>query len=77
MSTASFETSVPLMPIATPMSPFGTDQAAPAIPEQRGNSVHTVHRHVANLPANLNVHGPRGLLRDAFEHDLVRPSGAR
>jgi two-component system response regulator NreC len=37
-----------------------------------GISVHTVHRHLANLSAKLSVHGRAGLVRYAVENQLIR-----
>ena len=44
------------------------------VAERLGISVHTVHRHVANLSAKLDAHGMPALVRYAVEHGLVRSS---
>ncbi len=42
------------------------------IAESLGISVHTVHRHLANLSAKLHVRGRAGLIRYAVENELIR-----
>jgi DNA-binding NarL/FixJ family response regulator len=50
-------------------------QTAPMVAERLGISVHTVHRHIANLSAKLNAHGLPALVRFAIEHGFVRTPG--
>ncbi len=56
------------------LSLIGGGQTGPMIAERLGISVHTVHRHVANLSAKLDVHGLSSLVRYAVEHDYIRSS---
>jgi DNA-binding NarL/FixJ family response regulator len=49
-------------------------QTAPMVAKRLGISVHTVHRHVANIAAKLDAHGLPALVRYALEHDLLRPT---
>jgi len=52
-------------------------QTAPMVAKRLGISVHTVHRHVANIGAKLDAHGLPALVRYAMEHDLLRPTSQR
>lgn len=48
---------------------------ATVVADQLGISVHTVHRHVANLSSKLGAHGLPALVHYAVEHDLLRSPG--
>jgi two-component system response regulator NreC len=51
-------------------------QTARMVAKRLGISVHTVHRHVANLSNKLGVHGLPALVRFAVENGLVRGADA-